>query len=270
MQENPCYKIARSIALQIDPPSPYERLLGRLSDEHGAADALAEGTPAEGTKKPLVAQLKAACKESGLTVSGTYKQLCGRLKQHEDHNFRHAGNLGAGLRDSTIAHAKMKRHQRKMLAAARHRREQLQQALKARRSNLVIRADSQMCSSYIYETPLGRRDKRVPSLDEVVDTVEAMDFLYNKTSYARLLREARWADHDSGEEEDSEDEEEMEADRRQGAKECSVLNWVLRHAAEDIPTLPRALQSIAWKCHESKMKELNSKKHNTPNNSKQL
>eukprot|EP00983_Pelagomonas_calceolata_P076950 1153646-Pelagomonas_calceolata.AAC.1 len=57
--------------------------------------------------------------------------------------------------------------------------------------------------SYIYDKPLGR-DKRVPPLDEVVDSVETMDFLYNKTDYAHQLREARRADHDSGEEEDSE------------------------------------------------------------------
>ncbi|KAF5843727.1 hypothetical protein DUNSADRAFT_8242 [Dunaliella salina] len=121
-----------------------------------------------------------------------------------------------------------------------------------------------MCSSYIYDIPLGQ-NKQVPSLDEVVDAVETMDFLYNKTDYARQLREARRADHEelqaTGEDmEDSEEEELMEANRREGAKFGSVLNWVTRHAAEDIPTLPRALQSMAWSCHESKSKELDNKK----------
>uniref|UniRef100_A0A7S3QLH8 SAP domain-containing protein n=1 Tax=Dunaliella tertiolecta TaxID=3047 RepID=A0A7S3QLH8_DUNTE len=267
-QEDLCYKVARSIALLIDPPSPYECLLGRLSDEQDAADAFAKGIPANGANKPKVLQLKAACKESGLAVSGTYAQLCSRLKQHEDQNSRHAGSFGAGLRSSTIDSAKKERHQKKMQAAARHRREQLQQALEARRPWLVIRSDSQMCRSYIYDKPLGR-DKRVPPLDEVVDSVETMDFLYNKTDYAHQLREARRADHDSGEEEDSEEEELMEADRREGAKYCSVLGWVYRHAAEEIPTLPRALHSIAWECHERKIKELNSKKHSDHNKGKQ-
>eukprot|EP00967_Tisochrysis_lutea_P145096 scaffold271969_cov17-Tisochrysis_lutea.AAC.1 len=61
----------------------------------------------------------------------------------------------------------------------------------------------------------------------------------------------------------------MEADRREGAKYCSVLGWVYRHAAEEIPTLPRALHSIAWECHERKIKELNSKKHSDHNKGKQ-
>eukprot|EP00983_Pelagomonas_calceolata_P076952 1153646-Pelagomonas_calceolata.AAC.3 len=61
-EEDLCYKVARSIALLIDPPSPYECLLGRLSDEQDAADAFAKGIPANGANKPKVLQLKSQIK----------------------------------------------------------------------------------------------------------------------------------------------------------------------------------------------------------------
>eukprot|EP00967_Tisochrysis_lutea_P071105 scaffold94188_cov22-Tisochrysis_lutea.AAC.1 len=90
MQEDLCYKVARSIALLIDPPSPYECLLGRLSDEQDAADAFAKGIPANGANKPKVLQLKENSESSVTSHKSSW--ACMHTHTHT-HAHTHSGSM---------------------------------------------------------------------------------------------------------------------------------------------------------------------------------
>ena len=137
------------------------------------------------------------------------------------------------------------------IATKKDRRKLLADSLRKRHNDLRPRSDSSLCTQFIEGRAGG------PSLEEVVDVMEEMHFLYNCTDYWSILRALRcedtmakyrksyWSREDmiragynpvaflSGEDSDDDihdedilHESEMEeADRRERAKLAALLKW---------------------------------------------
>jgi len=172
----------------------------------------------------------------------------------------------AKYRDAYTLRRELRRREDLRKETRETRRKELADALRFRRSWLVIRNDSAICTQYIE----GNADA-LP-LERVVDVVEEMHFLYQRTQYPSILRSLRAAsremDRDFGDgnywrkrdmvkdgliesidedtPSDCSDEyddynEREEEQRRNTAKRRAVNAW-LKNPTSDRSLLPRTLQ----------------------------